>query len=75
MRIIKEARTCDNDSSMGTGIGGISQCYKGKVEYEVEIIYGAGDSDTLYLCSDCMKEVKRDAQRHGYKVNVKKYRG
>ena len=59
--------SCDNDSSMGAGIG-VSQCFKGEATVTLTIEYNDIEKDVLHLCPDCARYVTKDARKHGYKV-------
>jgi len=68
-----EARTfCDNASRRGSGVGIKPQCYDGKREYECTVIYNEVESDTMVLCSECRKQLKKEARRYGYKFKSRR---
>lgn len=62
---------CDNASRRGTGVSVKPQCNQGLRENEVTVIYNAVDRDTMVLCNECTKHLRREARRHGYKVDIK----
>ena len=47
------------------------QCYNNEATQQLTITYNAVESDTLKLCAECVKIVKRDAMRHRYKVKTR----
>lgn len=65
--------TCDNDMSMGRGIG-IPQCYKGKVDWIVTVVYDEHDidTDTLNLCDECTDKLQKDVKKYGYRLRKDK---
>ena len=69
---------CDNAATntainYGRGIG-VSQCYDGLAEYDVTVYYHGFESDSFYLCGECLKELKKSRRKHGYKIRSKKIR-
>jgi len=66
---------CENASILGSGCSIYPQCYNGKKEYEVIIIYNDVDKDILYLCKECLENLKKDCRKHGYKVKARKIKG
>jgi len=65
--------TCDNDMSMGRGIG-IPQCYKGKVDWIVTVVYDEHDidTDTLNLCDECTDKLQKDVKKYGYRLRKRR---
>lgn len=61
---------CENSSSGMYRIVS-PQCWKGKVSKEVTVTYNEVESDTLRLCAECAKDLKKDARRLGYAVSIK----
>jgi hypothetical protein len=55
---------------MGTGIGGIRQCFNEPATVKVTVRYNDVESDTHVLCDECGRELKRDARSHGYSVST-----
>jgi len=55
---------CDFD----TRFGAPSQpnCFAGKPEFEVTVIYNEVDKDVLTVCKDCKDYIEKDAEKHGY---------
>ena len=71
------ARLCDNSSfntdvNYGRGIGLAPQCGKNIAEYDVTVIYnpkyGGTDTDSFLLCGECLKRLRRECRKRGYKV-------
>jgi len=66
-----EKRTfCDNASRRGTGVSLSPQCVSGKREYKCTVTYNEVESDTMVLCSECKKALRREARKHGYKFRA-----
>ena len=69
---MRETTLCENSSKLTNHIGIYPQCYDGKKEYEVTVIYNDVEQDILYLCERCMQNLKRDCRKHRYRVRVEK---
>jgi len=67
-----KAMKCENASINGTGVSVYPQCFNNEATREVTVIYNEVERDTLYLCNECTKNLKRDARKHGYKVITKR---
>jgi hypothetical protein len=66
------SKFCDNDSSSG-GYPVVSpQCYKGRATRLVTVRYNEVESDSLCLCEDCARLLKREAKRHRYQITTKR---
>lgn len=67
----KQQRTlCENSSKLTNNIVN-PKCYDGKKEYKVTISYNDIENDILFLCANCMKTIKKEGRKHGYKVIVR----
>jgi hypothetical protein len=62
---------CENSSSRATQIG-IPQCFMNTATTIITVHYHELESDTLLLCNECAKHLRKDARRHGYKIRSKK---
>lgn len=79
-----KVQRCDNASKNGRGIGVSPQCYDGKQEYECTIHYYSDGhvsklsngrilgADTMVLCSECRRQLLKEARKHHYKFQSKK---
>lgn len=67
---------CDNSTKRGRGISLNPQCYDGRREYKCTVYYdeyhSASNSDTMTLCSECMKNLRKDCRKHKYQFESKK---
>jgi len=45
-------------------------CFNNKAELKLIVEYNECDKDILYLCNSCGEAIKKDAEKHGYKVNI-----
>ena len=64
---------CENSSNLGRGISLTPQCLNGGKEYKVRVTYDGGyEEDLFYLCKECLRNLKRDCRKHGYKVRAVK---
>lgn len=65
-------RYCDNSVVQLKGrspiVGG--GCFNADATKSVVVTYNEVEEDTLHLCPECAKTVKREARRHGYSVRV-----
>lgn len=68
----KQRTFCDNAYRRGTGVSLKPQCLDGKREYECTVTYNEVESDTMVLCSECRKHLRKEARRHGYKFKSTK---
>jgi len=60
---------CQNSSNSGN-YPHSPQCYRGIVENKVDVFYNDSntDMDSLLLCKECSKSIKKQARRYGYRV-------
>lgn len=67
-----EKNICQNSSSKTNNIIN-PQCYKNEATKSVKVIYtrGIDESEVLSLCDECAKAIKKDAEAHGYEVEIK----
>ena len=65
---------CENSSRLTNHIGVYPQCYDGKKEFEVTITYDNGEQDTLYLCKECLNNLKRENRRARRKARIRSRR-
>jgi hypothetical protein len=63
---------CDNASYKGSHPIITPQCYSKKATRRVTVIYSHCESDSLQLCEECTKVLKRDVRRHGYQFSSHK---
>ncbi len=63
---------CDNASRRGR-VSVTPQCYDGPREFDVTVIYNPGKygRDSMVLCKECLKILRREGRRRGYRVAVK----
>lgn len=65
---------CDNAAKRYRGIGISPKCYDGGREYECTVYYDKHgiETSTMVLCSECMKNLKKDCRKHKYRFKSKK---
>lgn len=65
-------RRCDNGEKayLGSPIESPA-CFRAEATRQVTISYNDVESDTLYLCDECVRVIRRSARRHGYRVKAK----
>ena len=59
---------CENCSKLGTGCSISPQCFDGKQEVQVTVVYDEHqyERDTLKLCGSCHKHLQKSCKKHGY---------
>jgi hypothetical protein len=62
---------CNNSSTKGSPIVPPG-CYGNTATTKAIINYGGDEKDVLYLCPACIKDVKRDVKKYGYKITTVK---
>jgi hypothetical protein len=47
-------------------------CWGNAATVKATIAYGGGEKEVLNLCNDCIKDVKRDVKKYGYKITTRR---
>ncbi|MGC9100845.1 MAG: hypothetical protein ACP5HC_06275 [Caldisericum sp.] len=73
----KAKLVCENASDNGQGVGIKPQCWNNQAEVKVTVFYkncmgDESESDTMYLCKECTKALKKLARKYGHKVRTTK---
>ncbi len=65
---------CDNSAKRGRGVNIRPKCYDGGREYECTVYYDKHDVETttMVLCSECVKNLRKDCRKHKYRFKSKK---
>lgn len=65
---------CDNSTKRGRGISLDPRCYDGGREYECTVSYDEHgiETDTMILCSECTRNLRKDSRKHKYRFTSKK---
>lgn len=61
----------NNDINFGRGIG-VLQCYDNPVTTKATVFYHENESDSMNLCDECIKNLKKSARKNGYRVKTER---
>ena len=59
----------NNDINYGRGIG-VLQCYDNPAVVRATVIYNYNESDSMNLCDECLKNLKKSARKNHYKIKT-----
>jgi hypothetical protein len=62
---------CENSTIKGRPIVPPG-CWGNAVTVTATIDYSGGEKEVLHLCNDCIKDVKRDVKKYGYKITTRR---